>query len=88
MIRRRSELGGRIARLTHFPNAHTDGDTYVVFADANVISTGDIVTLGRYPNIDVANGGNIRGMIGGADAVIALANADTKIVPGPRFAHE
>jgi glyoxylase-like metal-dependent hydrolase (beta-lactamase superfamily II) len=73
---------GRLAKLGHPKNAHTDGDTYVYFADANVLSTGDIVTLGRYPNIDFANGGNIKGMIAGADTYLKLANAQTKIVPG------
>lgn len=29
-------LGGRTARLTHVANAHTDGDTYVYFADVAV----------------------------------------------------
>jgi cyclase len=32
----------------------------VLFRDANVLATGDIFTNGRYPNIDFANGGNIR----------------------------
>lgn len=77
------QAGGREAVLKHFANAHTDGDTYVYFPDANVLATGDIVTLGaRYPNIDFANGGNIKGMIAGTDAFLALANNDTKVVPG------
>jgi glyoxylase-like metal-dependent hydrolase (beta-lactamase superfamily II) len=68
--------------LGHPRNAHTDGDTYVLFRDANVLSTGDIFTNGRYPNIDFANGGNINGMIAGARTYLALANNSTKIVPG------
>jgi glyoxylase-like metal-dependent hydrolase (beta-lactamase superfamily II) len=77
------QVGEREAALKHFPNAHTDGDTYVYFPDANVLATGDIVTLGtRYPNIDFANGGNIKGMIAATDAFLALANNDTKVVPG------
>ena len=76
-------VGGRTAQLRHIANAHTDGDTYVYFADANVLSTGDIVTLGnRYPNIDVANGGTIKGMIAGVDTYITLVDDSTKIVPG------
>ena len=63
-------------------SAHTDGDTFVYFADANVICTGDTVAIGRYPNIDFANGGSIKGMIAAADAYLALANDTTKIVPG------
>src|SRR4051794_4758460 len=35
------ETGGRKAKLTHIANAHTDGDTWVYFADANVLCTGD-----------------------------------------------
>jgi glyoxylase-like metal-dependent hydrolase (beta-lactamase superfamily II) len=77
------QVGGREAALKHFSNAHTDGDTYVYFPDANVLATGDIVTLGpRYPNVDFANGGNIKGMIAATDAFLALANNETKVVPG------
>ena len=76
-------MKGRAAILRYFPDAHTDGDTYVWFPDAKVLSTGDIVSVGaRYPNVDVANGGNIKGMIAGVDAFLALADDDTKIVPG------
>jgi glyoxylase-like metal-dependent hydrolase (beta-lactamase superfamily II) len=77
------QVGGREAVLRHFARAHTDGDTYVYFPDANVLATGDIVTLGaRYPNIDFVNGGTINGMIAATDAFLALANNDTKVVPG------
>ena len=74
---------GRTAKLTHMHNAHTDGDTAVFFPDANVLATGDIVsTGGRYPNIDVAAGGNIKGIIASVDTYIKRTNAKTKIVPG------
>jgi len=75
-------LSGRVADLKHIPNAHTDGDTYVWFKTANVLSTGDTFTNGLYPNIDFANGGHINGMIVAADAYLKLANAKTRIVPG------
>jgi cyclase len=75
-------LRGRVADLKHIENAHTDGDTYVWFKTANVLSTGDTFTNGRYPNIDFANGGNIKGMIAAADAYLKLTNARTRIVPG------
>ena len=76
------EVAGRKAQLTHPNRAHTDGDTYVYFADANVLSTGDTVAIGRYPNIDFGNGGTVTGMIAASDAYLALANDTTKIVPG------
>ncbi|MCX7321745.1 MAG: MBL fold metallo-hydrolase [Hyphomicrobiales bacterium] len=75
-------LRGRIAELRHVKAAHTDGDTYVYFKSANVLATGDTFTNGRYPNIDVLNGGNIKGMIAAADTYLKLANDKTKIVPG------
>lgn len=77
-----SVKGRRIA-LTHMPASHTKGDTMVFVPDANVIATGDIVSVGaRYPNIDVGDGGDIDGLIRSTDAFIARANAQTKIVPG------
>jgi glyoxylase-like metal-dependent hydrolase (beta-lactamase superfamily II) len=74
-------VGGRTALLTHVTNAHTDGDTWVYFADADVLVTGDtFINSGRYPMIDFANGGDIRGMIRANDAFLKLANDTTKIV--------
>jgi cyclase len=75
-------LRGRVADLKHIELAHTDGDTYVWFKTANILSTGDTFTNGRYPNIDFANGGNIKGMIAATDAYLKLVNAKTRIVPG------
>jgi len=75
-------MTGRVADLKHIANAHTDGDTYVWFKTANVLATGDTFTNGRYPNIDFANGGNIKGMIAAADTYLKLANDKTRIVPG------
>jgi glyoxylase-like metal-dependent hydrolase (beta-lactamase superfamily II) len=77
------EAGGRKAQLTHIANAHTDGDTWVYFADANVLATGDTMNnLKRYQNIDFANGGDVRGMIRAADTYLKTANDSTKIVVG------
>lgn len=77
------EVGGRKAILTHVNNAHTDGDTWVYFPDANVISTGDTSNnTKRYQTIDFANGGDIRGMIRANEIYLATANDETKIVVG------
>ena len=47
-----------------------------------MLATGDTFTNGRYPNIDFANGGNIKGMIAAADTYLKLVNDKTRIVPG------
>jgi cyclase len=73
---------GRTAVLKHPANAHTGGDTYVWFADANVLSTGDTFTYNRYPNIDWINGGSLKGVLAAVDAYLKLTNDQTKIVPG------
>jgi glyoxylase-like metal-dependent hydrolase (beta-lactamase superfamily II) len=79
------KIAGRTAELKHAANAHTDGDTYVYWTEANVLSTGDTFSTGRYPNIDFANGGNIKGMIEASDRYLQFVNDQTKIVPGHGF---
>jgi cyclase len=77
------EVGGRKAVLTHVNNAHTDGDTWVYFPDANVLCTGDTMNnTKRYQTIDFANGGDIRGAIRATEAFLALANEDTSVMTG------
>jgi cyclase len=75
-------LQGRTAELKHPVDVHTDGDTYIWFADANVLVAGDLVFFGRYPNIDFLYGGSIDGMIRGVDGLLEFAKDDTRIVPG------
>src|SRR4029077_7848258 len=77
------EVGGRRAQLTYVANAHTDGDTWVYFADANVLCTGDTMNnLKRYQNIDYANGGDVRGMIRATETYLKVSNDSTKVVVG------
>jgi glyoxylase-like metal-dependent hydrolase (beta-lactamase superfamily II) len=77
------DVGGRTAKLTYAANAHTDGDTWVYFADANVLAGGDTFNnLKRYQNIDFANGGDVRGMIRAIDTYFKVADDNTKFVPG------
>lgn len=74
---------GRKVELSHVAPAHTRGDTVVWIPDADVLATGDLVSVGnRYPNIDVGDGGSIEGMIKGVDACLKRMDAKTKVVPG------
>ncbi len=75
-------LVGIVADLVHIRRAHTDGDTYVWFKVPNVLATGDTFTNGRYPNIDFANGGNIKGVIDSANLYLGFVDDKTHIVPG------
>jgi cyclase len=75
-------MNGEEIRLIPAPAAHTDGDTFVKFVNANVIMTGDFYRSIQFPNIDRANGGSLPGLVSALDAVIQNADANTKIVPG------
>ena len=68
--------------LLHFASAHTDGDTAVHFKDSNVIHAGDVFFSGMYPFIDTANGGSVQGFIAAQEALLQLADKQTKIIPG------
>ena len=73
---------GEAIELIHFANAHTDGDTAVHFKDSNVIHAGDVLFSEMYPFIDVSNGGSVHGYIAAQEAVLALADDQTRIIPG------
>ena len=62
--------------------AHTDGDMYVYFPRQNMLAVGDIVSNQGWPVVDWATGGWIGGIVGGLQRLQALANPDTRIVPG------
>ena len=77
------EVGGRVAQISHVVTAHTDGDSWVYFPDANVLALGDTFTR-NYPNLDWGNGGTMDGMILANERYLKAANDTTKIVPRPR----
>ena len=68
--------------LVHFDPAHTDSDIYIHFHNANVLHLGDIWFNGMYPFFDEATGGIIGGMIQASGKALAVADNNTKIVPG------
>ncbi len=62
--------------------AHTNGDIYVFFQNANVLMASDVVSVGRYPIMDYSTGGWIGGMIDATAALLKIGDASTRIVPG------
>jgi glyoxylase-like metal-dependent hydrolase (beta-lactamase superfamily II) len=81
-------FNGEAVVLYHEPNAHTDGDTVVLFRGSDVVSTGDIFTPDAYPFIDVAQGGTIQGEIAALNHILQLTvpghtqEGGTYVVPG------
>lgn len=68
--------------LRYYQPAHTDSDIFIHFEQGNVIHAGDIFFNGIYPFIDFSSKGNIAGMIVAANRTLALADGQTKIIPG------
>ena len=60
-------------QVIHQPSAHTDGDSIVFFRRADVIATGDIIDLRRFPVISESMGGTIQGELAALNALIELA---------------
>jgi len=81
-------FNGEALVVYHEPNAHTDGDSIVMFRGSDVISTGDIFTPGAYPFIDLERGGSVQGEIAALNHILDLAvpartqEGGTYIVPG------
>jgi cyclase len=76
-------LNGEEVRVIHVPAAHTDGDSFIHWTKSNIIHMGDLFMLGiSFPFVDTGSGGDVRGFVTAADKVLAIANDQTKIIPG------
>jgi cyclase len=74
--------GSHRLTLANYGPAHTDGDTIIYIAPANVVVVGDIFSNAFYPIVDLASGGSIDGLILSVDRILAQTDEQTKIVPG------
>ena len=75
-------LGGEEISVVHVEPAHTDGDSFVRFRNANVLHMGDCYLNGSFPVIDFSNGGVFTGIIAAADAALGMLDPRTRIIPG------
>jgi cyclase len=81
-------FNGEAIIVYHMPSAHTDGDSVVLFRSSNVLSVGDIFTPGRYPIIDLQNGGSAQGLIAALNHILQLTvplkyqEGGTYVIPG------
>jgi glyoxylase-like metal-dependent hydrolase (beta-lactamase superfamily II) len=75
-------FGNAAIEYGYLPQAHTDGDIYVYFRDANVLVAGDVVAVGHYPVLDYSTGGWTLGMANATKQLLDLVDDQTRIVPG------
>lgn len=73
------DSGVRYGYLPHA--AHTDGDLYVYFPDSNVLAVGDAAYGDGWPFVDWWTGGWAGGLVGNMELLLALTDADTRVVP-------
>jgi glyoxylase-like metal-dependent hydrolase (beta-lactamase superfamily II) len=79
-------------QVIYEPAAHSDSDSLVVFRRSDVIATGDIFDITRFPVIDVDKGGSINGEIAALNHLLELTipsipmpwltEGGTQVVPG------
>ena len=75
-------LNGQEIKVQHVAPAHTDGDAFVRFIDANIVHMGDLYFNGFYPFIDPGSGGNLAGLVTAVNRALEWMDDDTKVIPG------
>lgn len=75
-------LNGEDVKAVHMPHGHTDGDAVIWFTKSNVVHMGDDFFNERFPFVDTANGGSVKGMIANVEKVLSTVPDDAKIIPG------
>jgi cyclase len=75
-------MNGEDVELHHFLPGHTDGDIIIKMMKGNVLHTGDAFNLSGYPYIDGSSGGTFDGYIETLNKIAALADDQSKVIPG------
>jgi cyclase len=75
-------LNGHEIHAMHVVPAHTDGDSYVIFKDLNIIHTGDVFRTTSYPRADATANGSLLGILEAYQVLLDNADANTQILPG------
>lgn len=80
-------FNGEGIQLIYEAKAHTDGDVMVWFRGSDVIATGGVFDTTRMPEIDLARGGHVNGVIEALNRIVDVAISEqfteggTRIVP-------
>jgi glyoxylase-like metal-dependent hydrolase (beta-lactamase superfamily II) len=74
-------VGGKAIDYGYLLEAHTDGDIFVRFRDANVIAVGDALSPVRDPVLDWFGGGWLGGRVDALALLLEITDAGTRFVP-------
>jgi glyoxylase-like metal-dependent hydrolase (beta-lactamase superfamily II) len=75
------EFAGQHIEYDYLPAAHTDGDLYVHFPEANLLVAGGPVAGSGWPVLDIHNGGWLGGLVRAYEKLATVVKPDTRIVP-------
>jgi len=75
-------FNGEEIRAIHFPRGHTDGDSVLFFTGSNVVHMGDDFFAGRFPFVDIDNGGDIENLAKNIADILGRLPVGVKIIPG------
>ena len=75
------EFAGRKVDYGYMPAAHTDGDLYVHFPQANVLVAGGVVSGEKWPLLDFRNGAWFGGRVRALEKLAKIVRPDTRVVP-------
>jgi cyclase len=76
-------LNGEAIQVIHQPAAYSDGDSIVFFRRSDVLAAGALIDDTRFPEIDVAAGGTVEGLIDALNVVVQMAVPPTPLVWQP-----
>ena len=74
------EFSGQHIEYDFLPAAHTDGDLYIHFPEANVLVAGGPVSGSHWPVLDIHNGGWLGGLVRAYEKLATVVKPDTRVV--------
>ena len=74
---RKLVLNGEAIQVMYQPAAHTDADSLVYFRRSDVVMTGDVFDVTRFPVIDLARGGSIQGVVDSLNRLVEMTFSST-----------
>lgn len=75
-------INGDTIRAVHVDRAHTDGDSLVHFAKANVVHMGDTYFSAAYPYVDLSSNGSFDGLLATLAKALELGDDRTRYIAG------
>jgi glyoxylase-like metal-dependent hydrolase (beta-lactamase superfamily II) len=74
---RKLVLNGEAIQVMYQPAAHTDGDSLVYFRRSDVLMTGDVFDVTRFPVIDLDKDGSIQGILDSLNRILEMTFPST-----------